>query len=1406
MNRFIFILLFLFIGFQNFASIFHSVEHKIHREITNGDYKHALKSNRKLIRKISKKYADSTHLINSLLIQQAYIKALMDEPFTVVKEGFTEGLTKIEAKESKESPHYKKALLDIFDIYVSKGYYIEADSLISMMKEEKDTSFIDEIALREIPLLIKLGFYTDAYLHAKKLKKYVLKNVQKTVTYKNRKGAIITKELPADEFRTQQRAYANHLNLIGQILIEKGDFKAAEKVLSEAKLWIETNMTNNDIATIDNIILRGIIKNEMEKRNEAQIFFEEALKMIGHTFDHFQYLETSPRYGNLVEQLTMAYWKDGKTELATDIVNDYSPKIKRFYKSNNYHRGFLDLLEAEKYFIKANYEKSGKLGVDFIVKGLKTTDNYASQYKALEKLIPIYEELEDYFLIEEMYNRIDSLKEIQFPKKAPKYHEIDIHKAIYLTRYTNKFKEALPIFDTSFTKIVKKNLHPMHPKHRYFSNSLADLYEIMGNYKEAKELLIETRNQTIDNYHPTDYRIALQQLRIANLDIEIGDYKEAKELLKNIESIYEVNDNSNAEGRDKLYVYYGKIYLLTGQYAEAEHALKKAHRYSKNNEYSQKDIAEFATLYIKRGEYTKVEEILLETIEIKEGIYGSESRHLLTSFNQLAELYLITGVYTDADHYIDRAIQIAFNIYGEDALKYANSLNLQANIAATIGDFEHALNDYQHVLNIQKKLLGDDHISVATTLTELAITQFLKDKNTENTLELLEKAAGIVEKQLGKENPLYAESLEKIATYYISIGELQKADKYLEQANFIWLNKAGLGKLNINSTNILALRSDIMKEQSKNEEALELLKTANHQYKKIFHDEHPEYVKTLSKMAQLYYIMGNQKKSVKTLNKTTEIYVDFISNYFDALSERQKTKFWYLIQPDFEFFHTIALNSKSSKLIAKTYDHTLQTKALLLNSSIALRKAITQSKNDSLIAKFNDWQERKEKLGTYIGLSTEQLKEENISLDQEEKIINALEKELSESSEEFKKEKLNKTYTWKDVKSKLQENEYAIEIIRYRYFEKDFTDSLIYAALVVSPTTKKAPEVIILKNGNLLEKKYISYYQNTMKYQIEDELSYKVFWEQIHKVVGDNSTIFLSTEGVYTQINIESLKTPDNQYVLDKNNIVLVSNTKDLSRKNTNRKIYKKNTHAVVMGNPAFYDANISTTGEPHGNRSIEQSVAQLPGAEEEVGKVHNLLKAGGWHSEKRIYETATEQFVREEMQSPRVFHVATHGFFLDDVEIADEEKFGFISRQEMKNPLLRSGLMFQHAGDIFENSKFYHYNKEPGILTANEAMTLQLDSTELVILSACETGLGEIQIGEGVQGLQKAFLVAGANNIIMSLFKVSDEATNKLMSTFYAEWIKTADKRLAFIKAKKAVREEFPEPIYWGAFIMIGL
>ena len=286
----------------------------------------------------------------------------------------------------------------------------------------------------------------------------------------------------------------------------------------------------------------------------------------------------------------------------------------------------------------------------------------------------------------------------------------------------------------------------------------------------------------------------------------------------------------------------------------------------------------------------------------------------------------------------------------------------------------------------------------------------------------------------------------------------------------------------------------------------------------------------------------------------------------------------------------------------------------------------------------------------------------------------------------------------------------------------------------------------------------------------------------------------------------------------------LVSSTKDLLREKTS---VAANV-GVLIGNPEF-DIDESeyrsallelASKENVGGRSEavrggilsrdqeRATLSPLPGTEVELQSIHAQLEKQDWQVEVYSGQNALEEAVKR-VQSPRVLHLATHGFFLENQEYLRRDRGADIpSGQE--NPMLRSGLFFAGANRGLRGAA-PSADLDDGVLTAYEAMGLNLQGTELVVLSACQTGLGQVRNGEGVFGLRRALQVAGAEAVLMSLWPVPDQATQELMSLFYAKWLNGLDKYQALREAQLEMREKIRErygrdlPFYWGAFVLVG-
>jgi CHAT domain-containing protein/tetratricopeptide (TPR) repeat protein len=1277
---------------------------------------------------------------------------------------------------------------------VAKDYLSQSDKLLTSGKLMTDVIKARwNMALAEA--LTGQGFYNESLELLKELESYYVGRAIKQESYVDDKGALKSRRLSEEEVKKRFHDYANILTLTANTYGQQGNLRSADSVFVYATGWIKKNIGTQTMEYIRNQFYNAVVLKENGNEDlPKDLEFDRTLNILKTNFkaSHQTGIFIYEEYlKDLLQRDNMSRYYNTKLE--------YEKMINKAYAKNSLYKARLKAVEFDS---KLNRDKTKNLENDAnnVLTNSGLPRNNITTTEILDFLYGFSLLEKKYVSAEKYLADIIDIKTELFGADAPQTHLAKVKLANFYLDYTNKINEAAKIYEESYTNVVAKEVGAWHKDNLDVLNHIAALYELTDKYKSAIAILDKASDVARSKYDDKDYRYGEELTNIARLEIKLGQYEKAE---TNINKSLAILEDFRKDDAKKIYLINAVetqaiLFGIKGLYDEAEDALdRSAKMISKTDNLVGLDelstAKELSSLFIQLGRYAQTERILDNLIKDYEKLYGPGSLRLVEPLVNKGRLVLAKGDYTEAEKIAQRALQIGTQVYTDKSTKTAPAQKLLGSIYYTIGDYEKAEDNVFKAMQSQQREFGGEHIEVAKSLSQLGLIKFYKGDNHKEIEPILVEARDIIGKRVGKDNPQYAEVLKDIAVLYISEKRYDLAFSSLTQAESIWRIKTG-SKRNINAASIFTLTGDVYYQLKNYKKAEEFYIQGKKIYEDNFSRNHPEYVKVLSKLAKVYFMEKDFKAAKRNIEEALSNYEAFIKQFFPALSEREKAKYWNTIKGDFEFYNTLAFGNLDDfrDLSGKVYNYQLLTKALLLSSSIKIRQRILNSQDEALKASYNLWVQKKELLTNALSMSTQQLTENGIDPAALSNEVEALEKQLSVQSELFGQSFENKKITYENVQKAMDKNDVAVEMVRYRLFDHHFTDSIMYVALYVKNDNAR-PKVIPLPGGNKLETRYFSYYRNCITGKIPDVYSYNVFWEPIQKEVGQYATIYFSPDGVYNQLNLEAIPTPDGKYVIDNSNIVMISNTKDLYLRKLRSKQAAAANNASMFGNPTFYLS-----------ASADNRIPSLPGTEKEVTELQELLKQKGWKTDEYTEGFASEEKVKE-LDNPKIFHIATHGFYTPTSDVKDVSELTENEAELGDNPLLKTGLLLKGAGDMLTKTK-YNYNLESGILTAYEAMSLNLDKTDLVVLSACETGLGKVSSGEGVYGLQRAFLVAGAKTLIMSMFKVDDEATQKLILNFYRKWLNTNNLRQSFVDAKKELRIEYPEPIYWGAFMMIGL
>lgn len=804
-------------------------------------------------------------------------------------------------------------------------------------------------------------------------------------------------------------------------------------------------------------------------------------------------------------------------------------------------------------------------------------------------------------------------------------------------------------------------------------------------------------------------------------------------------------------------------------------------------------ISTMALVYLAQSKFQQAEEFIEWSITSSENTRGVNSAAYIANLNSKAKLQQQLGQYNDAEKTFNVALEQGKKRFGDQSLQYAILLNNKAVLFQTMGRFDEAIQVMTEASSVAEVALkktnvlkGKKSFENRQFLSNLANVYQAAGKFDEAEKTYL-NIKSIYENRGQKSNPEYANLLNQLAILYIQMGKTDKVEAMLKTAADVYKKK-----FTENHPSFARATADLgnfYRMQGRNADAESLLNKALSIRESTLGVNHPDYARSQEDMAILYWKTGRLDKAYMMYRDVMDKTIDFINQYFPPMSEAEKTKYWDITSPRFQRFFNFAIEAhiEQAQVVQDFYDYHIATKAILLNSTNKVKETILKGKDEKLKQDYLHWLDQKEQLARLYAYSKEELKEQKIDLAEMERKANAMERSLSERSTDFSAGYSTQKTSYKQVLGLLTDTEAVVDIVRVRGFNQDFTDDVRYVALILKKGLEM-PRMVILENGNQLETRYARFYRNAIHEKIADGYSYDQYWSRIEPELGNRKMIYISPDGVYNQLNLNTLKKPDGDFVLNRYDLVIIGNSKDLIALKAKKQGAPRKS-AFLLGFPDYATSEISS----------------LPGTKTEVDGVARLLKASGYQISQFMEKQATEANVKA-IKGPALVHIATHGYFLKDVEGAGGSVFGVNAENATNNPLLRSGLILAGAGKSISGGGTDISSNDNGVLTAYEAMNLNLEGTDLVVLSACETGLGDVKSGEGVYGLQRAFLVAGADAMIMSLWKVDDAATQQLMTNFYTNWLKLGNKQRAFKQAQLQLMTKYKDPYYWGAFVMMGM
>ncbi len=969
----------------------------------------------------------------------------------------------------------------------------------------------------------------------------------------------------------------------------------------------------------------------------------------------------------------------------------------------------------------------------------------------------------------------------------------------------------------------------------YLSLSLIRSYIGMGDGKSAVKIYTNALRQIKNKDYALAFTVEQIRIYILNGDIDLAEslYQDIRPQIEEVLQFFDKNPES-IESCNIICNYYNAQQELTTHYIYALNSYQEKQQYETGKDvlYNKKDLFtnsffDFRTLQkinhiaeryglsgldLTSSDITNAKVFYYQQMGffcMKTGQYADASSYYymaesycdkedINSRYSIAHIYLLSarylaqiGNYQKADDYYTKCITICANSDDKDSLDLMNYSAMElAEIKAICGQFEEA-NDYMSMLM--------DYYGKKDMIATVDFINLLWHYNTvlsrarryKESCDICQEALYILPRVADLDQNRYK-------TYFnnslaASLSHLQKYNEAIECLNNI--------KPQYYTSNTYFTKAII-------QYGLGMYDDAIHSLYECLKSEEQD-VPSDNRLSVYSALLATAIEAGKPID-VHEI-ADLFMSLYASISEISTSSDKHYLIPIYQIYYEMFLSycRHFNVDIDVAYNQTLCFKGAILQSEADMQNKIMLSKDDYVIDRYNQIKQLEQRITHSISNhETQQLKSQ----------VDDIEKEIIHRLNSVENQKMD--VNWRAVSQGLTRNEVAIELVNYICP----SESVEYAALILRKDWDAPKMIPLCKKSDLepLITRLQGIYNNRTHRDSAESYIYKrlysFVWSKLEPYINEGDNVYFSPSGLLHQLNIEVLKDAAGRQANEKWNLHRVSSTRKLCMDRPAIKwetaalygglVYDMDLTAMLAQSRAYRSASDYRASRGFVADSTERgSWAQLPNTVREINAIDGLLRKKRIKSAKYMQYVGTEESFKSLYgKGTSIIHLATHGFFYKDEEAKFKPFFELHNIDQFKyrpdNSLKRSGLILAGGQRAWLGQPIPN-RVEDGILLAEEIAAMDLSGTDLVVLSACETGLGEIT-SEGVFGLQRAFKKAGVRTLIMSLWRVDDAATSLMMRTFYEHLLASKSKREAFAIAQLAVKSEYKDPYYWASFIML--